>query len=251
VPREDVALLEAGEATGNLDRSLDRLADRHDARRAARRRFLTETLYPLILFHLAAFLTPVPGSFARDGRLFGPTWLRTFALVLMPFWALVLAAAVLRGKARGRALLRRVVLALPGFGGAARRRRNADLAEILAAAYEAGMRIDRALEVAGRAVEDPRVAAAAADVGRGRPLAESLAAAGAVPAPLLARIGIGERAGDLSRALSDIAREEADAADHAFRRSMQILARGVYVAVALWIFLYAISTLSRVYSFAG
>ena len=36
-PSEDVALIEAGEATGHLDRNLDRLAEIHEERTRARR----------------------------------------------------------------------------------------------------------------------------------------------------------------------------------------------------------------------
>jgi type II secretory pathway component PulF len=251
IPFEDVALLEAGEATGNLDRSLDRIALRHEARRAARRRFWTAAAYPLLLFHLAAFLTPLPTALARDGHVFGPAWFRQFVLVLAPFYAVVLAVTLLRRKARGRALLRGVMFALPGFGQAARRRRTADLAEVLGAAYEAGLHLDRALGMAAKAAEEPRLAAAAGDVAKGSTLARSLAATGAVPSALLARIATGEQAGDLSRVLADIAREEADAADHIGLRSMQMAAYLLYIAVAAWIAWYAISTFARVYSFAG
>ncbi len=251
MPKGDIALLEAGEATGNLDRTLDRIADRHEARRAARRRFLTQSLYPLILFHLAAFLTPVPGAFARDGqRLFGPTWLASFLAVLVPFYALLFGAAWLRRTARGRAFLRRVVDAIPGFGSAVRHRARADVAEVLGASYEAGMTLDRGLALAGHAVEDGRVEAAASDVARGRTLHDALVSAGALPAPLLARIATGERAGELSRVFSEIAREEADTADHILSRSTQVASKVLYVAVALWILYYVVSTYARIYSFA-
>ena len=50
---------------------------------------------------------------------------------------------------------------------------------------------------------------------------------------------------------SDIAREEAEAADHLLRRSLQVTAKGLYVAVAFWIFFYALSTILGVYSMAG
>jgi type II secretory pathway component PulF len=248
-PAEDVALLEAGEATGNLDRSLDRLAQRHEARRAARRRFRSASAYPRLLFHLAALLTPLPGALARDGRLFGPSWLASAALVLAPYYAILLAAALLRRKAAGRALLRKAAFAVPGFGQAARRRRVADLADVLGTAYEAGMRLDRALAIAGRAAEDPRVTAAADEVAKGGTLAASLGASRAMPPPLLARIATGEHAGEISRVLSDIAREEADAADDIGLRSIQVTGYLIYFAMVAWIAWYAISTVSQVYTF--
>jgi len=247
VPAEDVALVEAGEATGNLDRTLDRLAERHEARRAARRRFLTDTSYPLLVFHLAAFLTPLPTGVAKDGRVFGPTWFWTMVAILLPFYAAVGVAIALRRTARGRAFLRRVVDLLPGFGHAARRGRRADFAEVLHAAYEAGVPLDRALKLAGKAVGDPRVDAASRAVAAGRTLQEALGSAGALPAPLLGAVAVGEQAGDLGKVLERIAREESEAAEHIHRRATLLAAKGFYLAVAAWVVYYCISTMAGYY----
>ncbi len=248
VPKEDVALLEAGEATGNLDRILDRLAERHDARRAARRRFLTEIWYPLILFHLAALFTPIPSSFGRDGRLFGPSWVGGVLAVLAPAYALAGAAFWLSRRARGRDLLRRIADVLPGFGNAARHRRRGEFADVLGAAYEAGVRMDRALSLAGAAVADRRIEIAATAVGRGSTLRDALLGTGFLPQPLLARIAVGEQAGEIAKALAGIAREEAEAADHVLRRTTTLVAKLVYLAVALWIAFYYVSTMLGIYA---
>jgi type II secretory pathway component PulF len=247
VPQQDVALLEAGEATGNLDRSLDRLADRHEARRAARRRFLTDSIYPLVLFHFAAFLTPLPPAIGKDGRVFGPTWLAAMLAILVPFYAALGAAMWLRRTARGRALLLRVVNAVPGFGNAARHRRRADFAEVLGAAYEAGIQLDRAVELAARAVDLPRAEAAAQEVARGKPLHEALRGAAFLPPQLLGRIAVGEQAGELGKALEGIAREESEAAEHIHLRSVVLASKALYVGVAAWIAFYAISTMAGIY----
>ncbi|MCK6460962.1 MAG: type II secretion system F family protein, partial [Planctomycetes bacterium] len=248
VPREDVALLEAGEATGNLDRILDRLAERHDARSAARRRFLTDIWYPLILFHLAALFTPIPSSFGRDGRLFGPSWISGVLWILVPAYAIVLGAMWLSRRARGRDLLRRVVDVLPGFGSAARHRRRGEFADVLGAAYEAGVRMDRALSLAGGAVGDPRIEVAVAAVARGSTLRDALAGTGFLPQPLLARLAIGEQAGEITKSLAGIAREEAEAAEHVLRRTTTLLSKLVYLAVAAWILLYYVSTMLGIYA---
>jgi type II secretory pathway component PulF len=247
VPADDVALLEAGEATGNLDRTLERLADRHEARRAARRRFLTESAYPLLLFHLAALLTPLPAAVARDGTVFGPTWLKTMLSILVPFYAIVLAVAWLNRTARGRAIVGRAVDLLPGFGNAARHRRCAEFAEVLGAAYEAGITLDKGLAMAGRATRDPRVDAAVAAVGRGETLRDALARASVLPPPLVVRLAVAEQAGDISKALQEIARNEAEIAENVHRRSAQLAAKGLYIAVALWIAIYYVSTFLGIY----
>lgn len=247
VPQQDVALLEAGEATGNLDRTLDGLADRHDARRAARRRFLTDSIYPLVLFHFAAFLTPLPPALRKDGTVFGPTWLAATLAILVPFYALLGVAIWLRRTAQGRAFLRRVVDAVPGFGNAARHRRRADFADVLGAAYEAGIQLDRAVELAARAVDLPRADMAAKEVARGKPLHEALRHAAFLPPQLLGRIAVGEQAGELGKALEGVAREESEAAEHIHRRSVVLASKALYLGVAGWIAFYAISTVAGIY----
>jgi len=247
VPREDVALIAAGEATGNLDKTLDRIAERHDLRHEQRRRFLTDILYPLILFHLAAFLTPMPPAVAKDGRLFGPTWVAGVLTILVPAYALVAAVLWLRRKAKGRDLLRRIVNVLPGFGNAARHRRRADFVDVLGAAYDAGVHLDRALDLAGRAVEEPRVDLASKVVARGGTLRDALGGTGILPAPMLGQIAVGEQSGELTKVLALSSREEAEAANHVLKRSTMVLAKIVYLTIALWIVFYYVSTVMGLY----
>ncbi|MHC4549078.1 MAG: type II secretion system F family protein [Planctomycetota bacterium] len=251
IPGEDVAFIEAGEATGRLPESLDRLALYHDERRRAARRLLTRAGYPLLIYHLAAFLTPLPGAMAADGRLFGPSWLVTMVALLLPLYAGVAVVLALQRKERGRRWLRRILSALPGFGAAARHRRRARLAAVLGAGYEAGIRIDRALELAARAAGEERALASAAAVAEGTPLAVALAATAAVPPRLVGRLRTGEEAGELTGVLDAIAAEESETAEMLYARSMGILARLLYVAVALWVLFYALSTLVKAYSFPG
>ena len=249
VPAEDVALLEAGEATRRVVESLERLAELHDARRRSLSRLLTQAGYPLLLFHMAAFLTPIPGSMAADnGSLFGPTWRTTVLLILGPAYAVAAAVFLLSRKERGRALLRRLLDRVPVFGAAARHRRRARLATVLGAGYEAGMKLDRALELAGSAAHLPPARAAAALIARGTPLSSALATAGAVPPAMLGRIRTGEESGELSKVFDEIAREEDEAADTLYTRATGMLAKGLYVAMAIWILLYALGTLTRAYT---
>jgi len=207
---------------------------------------VTDSAYPLLLIHLAALLTPLPAAFA-GGHLDGGLWFGRILLVLGPLYALAGVWWWMRRSARGRAVLRRIVDRLPGFGMAARCRRRANLAEVLGAAYEAGVHLDRALELAGRSAGEPRAVAAAADVAAGKTLFEALAGARVLPAPMLGRIHTAERAGALSETLAHIAKDEADASEHIYRRSVQMLAKAIYIGAAVWILVYCVSTVLGVY----
>ncbi|MEZ6007495.1 MAG: type II secretion system F family protein [Planctomycetota bacterium] len=81
----DRALLEAGEATGQLEPTLERLAFRHEALARSRASSLSTLAYPLVLAHVGAVLIAVPDILA------GHPWagLRWSALLAVPVWLLV------------------------------------------------------------------------------------------------------------------------------------------------------------------
>ncbi|MHC4933434.1 MAG: type II secretion system F family protein, partial [Planctomycetota bacterium] len=134
-----------------------------------------------------------------------------------------------------RARFRRVVDALPGFGNAARRHRRSVFASVLGATYEAGIPLDRGLSLAGRASGLPASEEAARVVGSGQTLTVALGGRGVLSPISLSRLATGETAGEISTALSAIAREEAEAADATFRTSMGALGKLIFLVVALWI----------------
>ena len=234
VPASDVALLEAGEATGHLDDNLDRLVHLYDTRRAARRRMLTQTLYPVMLVHIAAFLLPI-GRLAMASKLSTGTWLASVLTVLAPFWGLWLLVRWLSRSAVWRARFRRILDLVPGFGAAARHRRRALFATVLETAYQGGLPVDRSLDMAARAAGEPGAQVAAAAVAGGSPLATALAGSGALDQRAVTQLATSEAAGEISQALHRIAAEEAAAADALLQRSVTVAGTLVYLLVVAWI----------------
>ena len=234
VPAEDVALLEAGEATGHLDDNLDRLVHLYDTRRAAKRRMLTQSLYPVILVHIAAFLLPI-GRLAMSGALSAGTWLAAVLQVLAPFWGLYVLVRWLSRSAVWRVRFRRILDLVPGFGAAARHRRRALFATVLEAAYQGGLPVDRSLAMAARAAGEPGAQAAAAAVAGGSPLATALVGTGALDPRAVTQLATSEAAGEISQALHRIAAEEADAADALLQRSVTVAGTVIYLLVVAWI----------------
>ncbi|MFQ5845500.1 MAG: type II secretion system F family protein, partial [Planctomycetota bacterium] len=122
VPPEEVAILEAGEASGRLDDDLDRLARLCELRAFEVRRFWTSIRYPILLFHFAALVIPYVVTVTSAGVAFG-LWLLRVLLVLGPVYGVVAAVLWLRRFPAWRRRGRRLVAALPGFGAAARQLR--------------------------------------------------------------------------------------------------------------------------------
>ena len=244
---EEIALVEAGEASGRLDQALDKLAGLHEQNRSARRQLWSQAAYPLLLLHLAAAALP----FARLSlaqRLTLSAWLIRFLLILAPVYAGYFLLLRLRRRAGGRERLRKLVERLPGFGNAARHRRRAIFAGVMEAAYGAGIPMDRCILLAGSAAE-LRVTSAAKQVAEGNELSLSLGSARVLPAGALARLATGEQAGELSAALQAIAREETEEASAIFERSLKLSGKALELFVALWIAYEVIRFYAKLYSF--
>ena len=230
---EEIALVQAGEASGRLDSVLDKLADLDVQRRRNRRRLWTQATYPLLLIHLGVATLP----FARlsvQGRFTFGAWLVSVALILAPLYGGYFLVRRLNRSASGRTRLRRLVEHIPGFGNAARHRRRAVFAAVMEAAYGAGMSMDRCIQLAGAAANLP-VEGAAKQVAEGSEVALSLGNVRVLPAGALARLATGEHAGELSSALQSIAREEAEEASAILERSLNLTGKAIYLLVAVWI----------------
>jgi len=245
-PSEEIALVRAGEETGRLDATLDRLVALRERRASALRRLWTASGYPILLFHLAAILVPLPGAVAR-GVFPGGWFARVFAL-LLPAYALLVAVLLLRRTPAGRARLRRIVDRLPGFGRAARHGRRATFASILAACYESAIPLERSLVVASHGARVAERAEAREAIARGEALAVALARGGLLAPDQISRVSTAEASGDLTAALESIAAEEGELAENGFLRSCGILGKLLWGIMAAWIAWHVIATYLRIYA---
>ncbi len=240
VPSEDVTLIEAGETTGELGACLERLARIHEHRSAMWANFRSKMRYPLLILHVAALCMPIALTTMKG-------WEPWTIGILATAWSLIGAVFVVRRTPEGRKRVRRFVDHLPLFGKAARHQRQSLFASVLAAGHDAGLTLDRAADVAGRAAHLERAVEAAPAVTAGTPLGAALAAKLALPPDLLARITTSEIAGELTPELERMATEEASAADRALERAVEYTTKGFYVALLLVVLFYALTILGRAY----
>lgn len=230
---EERAILEAAEATGRLDVNLDRLAQLRERRASLQRSLLTDLWYPILLFHAAALILPVVPAFQKSRSFFGADWLIGVLAILAPVYLLVGLRFLLVRTPEGRRRERRFLEFLPGFGNAARHRRRAEFAGVLAAAYEAGISLETGLRMAGRVSGEGEAEAAARVVASGRSLGEAVK--GLVEEADQARISTAEMAGELTAALESLAAGHAEAAAEIQRRAVLTLSRIVTIGVMAWI----------------
>jgi len=234
---EELALIEAGETTGNLDRVLDRLANMRTLRAEQARKFKTASYYPVIMWHAAAFCMPI-GYMGIKGRLSIDGWIAGILGILAPLYLVAIGFSVLRHNRAWRVRWRKIVDKLPGFGRAALHARRARFTTVLGAAYESAVPLDRAAVLAANAAGVPHEAMVNV-LQSGQPLAVAVAADGLYDADTISRISTGETSGELSRELDAVATEEFAIAEAIFERSMMVLKKLMFAVMALAVLGYA------------
>lgn len=221
-----VGMLEAGEATGDLEHVMSRVADQLERQAAVRRRVGNAMVYPSVvavagaglMYAMAVLIVPQFADVVADLGVEVPA-ATTFVLNASSFlqnfgWLLGLILAALVGMVlvwrdtpQGRKSTEQLLLSLPLFGGLLRQQASAMFASSLAFALESNLEILSALDVAKSSMASP-VASEAIDkvkgeVRLGTSVPDALREhAHAVFDPLLMDMAAaGERAGEMPNLL--------------------------------------------------
>lgn len=234
LPAVDRQLILAGAESGRLPDALRRLAARHEAVVRTQVGMMLAAAYPVGVLHFGALAFPVQRLFAGGGL---AGYLAAVAQVLVPLWGIVVVFA-LAVRARWRPALA-LLDVLPLVGGFRRARALADLAFVLDALVVAGVRIDRAWQQAGGAVDDRRLgavsAAAAEAVMRGEPVAPVLAGRSEIPPLFVEYYRTGETTGRLDEALQALQRQFSDTAATRLKLAALAYPAVLFAGVALWV----------------
>jgi type IV pilus assembly protein PilC len=224
-----IAMIEAGEASGTLDRVLDRIALQIEKETAIKRRVKGAMVYPIVVLVLASlvltglllFIVPVFVNIFKqlNGQL--PTltqWVVNASNLLRHQWYIVfplIGATVwgfLRGKKteRGRQVWDRFKLRIPmKIGDVVLKVTMARFARTLATLVGAGVDIVRSLEItgatAGNVVVEAALTEVRARVHEGVPIALPLVENPVFPPMVSQMIRIGEETGELEKMLGKVA----------------------------------------------
>ncbi len=247
-PPFDLALIEAGERSGRLDEAFSTLARHHRQRAESIRRVLQSAAYPVLIFHVAVVIIPVPalvisGDFVR--------YLAQSVGVLALVYSLIgLAVWGSRGQRREtwRAALERFTLKIPILGSARSALALGRLAGALEALISAGVLVTEAWPMAARASASPLLVRVVngwvEPLASGTTPAELVTESGPFPATFVSSYAIGEMNGRLDEQLRWLAKhyeEEGYARLQALATAAPMIA---YTLVAAWIVLYIFSSFS-------
>ncbi len=223
-----INMVAAGESSGTLEIVLDRLADITEKQQALKTRIRSALAYPvlmtgigvLVLFLLMTFIVPSISAIFTDMNqvLPAPTrFLIASSALFQAYWWVLLVILIGLGFAfntfkktrKGRRVVDRAVLSLPGFGVLARKLAVARFSRTLGSLLENGVTVLSALEIVknivGNVLLAEAVERASREVGKGQGLARSLSEGDIFPSLSIQMIQVGEQSGELERMLNKIA----------------------------------------------
>jgi type IV pilus assembly protein PilC len=259
VPKLVVAMIRAGERTGNLVRPVERLEAYYHASAMLSARLRSATLYPAITLGVAFFFLPVYGfAIGEFRRVFasmnvelpamtrltldsGPIFSALFALLL------VTGTVALLGRSEA---IERLFSKLPGVGRMLMLARTARTSRLLAMLLENGVPVPDALDLAAEAADEKRAGRAlrwlSASVTDGNPMSESLMnvkgpARGVFPLTFAWTVGAGERSGELERVLLEMASYNEEEVEHLAHSIPIALEAGLLGVVGVLAFLMILS----------
>jgi type IV pilus assembly protein PilC len=260
-----VSMVEAGEASGTLDRVLDRVAIQIEKEQQIKRRVKSAMVYPtvvltfatLVLTGLLMFIVPVFVKIFNqlNGKL--PTltqytvnasnMLRHNWYIIFPLLG-ALVWGVLRGKKseQGRKVWDRFKLRVPmKIGEVVRKVTMARFSRTLATLVGAGVDIVTALEItgttAGNWVVEESLNEVRAKVHAGVPIAQPLAEDPVFPPMVSHMVRIGEETGELEKMLSKIADFYEDEVDTAIAALTSIIEPLMMIGVGIMVGVIVIS----------
>jgi type IV pilus assembly protein PilC len=244
LPEFDIALIEAGEASGRLSECFKLLADFYVERGRLASQVISALAYPAFLFHFAVLLFPVSlltafllqrgytGAFIQNKlEIFAPV----YALSIFLIWSMQAS----RGR-RWRNGLEHILNKIPMVYGARRDLALARLCAALEALINAGITIIEAWDIAAQASGSQRIERAVAEARprllAGETPAEVISAQRVYPELFTSSYRTGEVSGQLDETLRRLYRHYLESATTGFQRiatwTPKIIYFGGMIAIA-------------------
>jgi type IV pilus assembly protein PilC len=247
----DAAIIQAGEASGRLDKVFFELAEFYAQLAQARRTVIAKSIYPVLVLHLAAVLLAIPPALLDGG------WTVFFAQslpILVGFYVCILLGALLWRIARSllasSSMSAKTIIRIPVLGRILLNWTLWKFASVLSLYIAAGGSLLRAFEMAGTTCENANLkastTAALSRIQHGERLSEAFRSQPDFSESLLRSIEVGEHAGRLEE-------ESERAADLFKQRTLQSLdafaywsPRVLYISVVLFTGWRIVTTASNV-----
>ncbi|MFH1676370.1 MAG: type II secretion system F family protein [bacterium] len=236
-----IRMIEAGLASGTLDKIADSLAKMYEAENALRQNLWSKLTYPVVLL-IFCFLS---GFILRGiGYISG----ETFA-ALLTFWLIVGGLTIAGFTRTGYAIYREIFKKLPLLGPYIKKIGLSRFCKIFGLQYAAGVPLIEGLEISKEVILDHELIGAINrmenEINQGRDLREAMTATGVFPKRIINMIGVGEKAGGVELMLEKLAEYYDLEIDTGGNIMVTLIYFLVYMIVALTIAIIVISAYSH------
>jgi type II secretory pathway component PulF len=270
-----VNIVRAGEATGRVDKALDDLVQQLEWQEATRTRVREAAAYPLLIVGLLAVLLTVLIGFTipRFARVYQSVnanlqlplatrvvqaagmFVASNALIMLAGLAVLYILYRLRVQAPGGPEWRdRWLLRLPVVGDVSRKLALSRFAHFFGSLHESGVEVAPSLAVIERVIGNAHIAqrfrAAVSRVLAGDALSRALGAVGEFSPLVIQMVALGEKTGEMSKALRQVRQYYDREVDHAVSRAIGVFGPAALLALAGVFVLIAVAFYLPIFSLA-
>lgn len=201
-----VCLVQAGEKGGQLDVRLNEIADFLEASYEIRQRVISQSIYPLLILHVAILVPPLAALIVNGAKAYAMTVLPRLAALYGIFLVLMVVGRAMSLPSGLRVAMDSVVLCVPLLGSIVRNgalmRSLRALGDLLEAGVPTGQAVEVSSRASGNAAISSRLLGMVPGLNSGQPLSTTLAQTRAVPPMVMQMIVIGEQSGTIGASIS-------------------------------------------------
>ena len=247
----DIMLINAAEISGSLPESLRQLSHWHEFTSRIRKKLLSGMLLPAVIFHIMAFVVPLPGFFLGswnfNSYIFSVIKILAVFYILATLFYVIINLTPKSGKARR--CLDRLAIKIPVLGQAIYQVALSRYCSAFHMLFKAAVPVtdcaEKAVSVTSNIVVADLLAGGIASTKQGKPISEGFSPK--LPMDFLDIWKIGEETGKLDDITKKLADNTAESAEFWFVEFARWLPRLVYVLVSIIAiyFIFKLSALSR------
>lgn len=250
-----VSMIEAGEASGNVENALTRMSEHFEKDTRVKGMLKKAMIYPIILLivSIGVLVVMVVGVLPKFATMFedmeADMPIITVALLnlsefLVNYWyivlisiaGLVVAITLVKKTPGGKRAFARMGLKLPVFGKLSVKTSCARFARTFSTMMSSGMSMVDAMTITTRTIEhvlyEDALKEATTQIQRGVPLSKPLAKSGLFPPLVLHMVGIGEETGNLEEMLNNCAKYYDEEVELATQQVMALLEPMIIIFMA-------------------
>ena len=250
-----VSMIDAGEASGNIETSLERMSEHFEKDTKVKGMLKKAMIYPIVLLVVAVvvlivMVVAVIPSFAEmfadmDTELPGVTktllalsdFLRNrWYIAILTVGAITAAVILFKKSDTGKHFFASLALKLPVFGKMKTKTACARFSRTFSTMMSSGMPMVEAMEITARTMDNvlymEALQEAALQIQRGVPLSQPLKKSGLFPPLIIHMVGIGEETGNLEEMLNNCARYYDEEVELATQQVMALLEPMIIIVMA-------------------